>query len=187
MTIETIFYTQVVSILAFIVALFVLYRVLVSQKDATIELLKEKNDYLSCKLADAAANDPDVLANSLNNRVNVLEEELERLSKDKAKNQDEIELKEKEIISIKEKANEIGKQIAIAHELIAEFSCPHCGSPMAERAYQSECVEHNGREIDIDHEYFSYECGYALSDGSEIRPCRGNEPHTQSSIISKNT
>lgn len=187
MTIETIFYTQIASTLAFIVALFVLYRVLVSQKDATIELLKVKNDYLSCKLADAAENDPDVLSDALNNRVNVLEEELERLSKDKAKNQDEIVLKEKEIVSIKEKANEIGKQMAIVHELIAEFSCPHCGSPMAERACQSECVEHDGREIDIDHEYLSYECGYALSDGSEIRPCGGNEPRTQSIIMSKHT
>jgi len=187
MTIESLSYANIASILAFIVALFVLYRVLVSQKDATIESLKEKNNLLSHKLADAENNSPDALANSLNNRVNVLEEEIERLSKDKVHNQDEIQLKEKELITVKEKAKELGRQIAIAHELIAEFSCPHCGSPMSERAYQSECVEYNGREVDIDHEYYSYECGYALSDGSEVSPCRGNEPHDQSSIFSKNT
>ncbi len=151
MAIETIFYTQIGSILAFIVALFILYRVLVRQKDATIESLKAKNDYLSCKLADAVANDPDVLSKSLNNRVNVLEEELVRLSKDKVKNQDEIELKEKEIVSIKEKIREAGKQIAIVSKDLAKLSCPHCGSLISERAYQSECVEHNGREIDIGH------------------------------------
>jgi len=173
MTIELLFYTQIASILAFIAALFVLYRVLVSQKDATIELLKETNNNLSHKLSDAVANSPDALANSLNNRVNVLEEELERLSIDKVNNQDEIELKEKEIISVKEKAEELGKQIAMAHELMAEFSCPHCSSPMAERSCQSECVEYNGRDVDIDHEYFSYECGYVMSDGSEVSPCRG--------------
>lgn len=42
MSIEILFYTQLASILAFTVALFVLYRVLVSQKDSTIQLLKEK-------------------------------------------------------------------------------------------------------------------------------------------------
>ena len=187
MTIETLFYTQIASVLAFIVALFVLYRVLVSQKDATIELLKEKNDYLSRKLTDATANTPDALANSLNNRVNTLEEELVRLSKDKEHNQSEIKLKEKELVSVKAKAEELGKKIAIAHELMEEFSCPHCGSPMSERAYQSESVEYNGRDMDIDHEYFSYECGYALSDGSEVSPCRGNEPPVKSRILSENT
>lgn len=35
MNIEILFYTQVGSILAFIVALFVLYRLLICQKDAT--------------------------------------------------------------------------------------------------------------------------------------------------------
>ena len=187
MTIELSSYTEIAAILAFIVALFFLYRVLVSQKDATIESLKEKNNLLSHKLADAAANTPDALANSLNNRVNVLEEEIERLSKDKTHNQDEIQLKEKELISVKEKAKELSRQITIAHELIAEFSCPHCGSPIAERVYQTECVEHNGREVDIDHEYFSYECGYAISDGSDVNPCRADKPYMQSKILSENT
>jgi len=45
MTNEIIFYTQISSIFAFIVAIFGLYRLLVSQKDASIELLKEKNDF----------------------------------------------------------------------------------------------------------------------------------------------
>ena len=187
MKIEILSYTQIASILVFIVALFILYRILVSQKDAAIELLKEKNKSLSHKLTDALANTPDALAHSLNARVHTLEDELTRLFKDKVNNQDVIELKERELNSLKAKADELGKQIALANELMAEFSCPHCGSPMAERAYQSESVEHNGREVDIDHEYYSYECGYALSDGSEVRPCRGNEPHVQSSIFSKNT
>ena len=46
MTNETIFITQLGSIIAFIVALFVLYSVLVNQKDATIQLLKEKIDFV---------------------------------------------------------------------------------------------------------------------------------------------
>lgn len=65
MTIEAIFVTQVASILAFIAALFGLYRVLVSQKDSTIQLLKEKCDYLDRQLNDAAQSNPDALAKSL--------------------------------------------------------------------------------------------------------------------------
>ena len=177
MSIEIIFYTQLASVLTFIVALFVLYRVLVSQKDATIELLKEKNDYLSQRLNDAATNTPDALAKSLNDRVKVLEDELDRLSNDKVNNQDKIKLKEKELDTVKEKAEELSRQIAIAHELMSEFSCPHCASPMTEKAYQSESVEYNGRDVDIDHEYYSYECGYAVSDGTVVSSCGGQKQY----------
>ncbi len=50
MTNEIIFYTQIVSILSFVGSLFVLYRVLIKQKDATIELLKEKVSFLKEQL-----------------------------------------------------------------------------------------------------------------------------------------
>ena len=69
MTIEIIFYAKVAAILAFVIALFVLYRVLVSQKDATIQLLKEKGDYLEKKLSHAEKQKPDALAKSLSERV----------------------------------------------------------------------------------------------------------------------
>ena len=62
---EIIFLTQIASIIAFIVVLFVLYRVLVSQKDATIELLKEENTYLKEQLETAKENTPDKLAKKL--------------------------------------------------------------------------------------------------------------------------
>ena len=62
---EIIFLTQIASIIAFIVVLFVLYRVLVSKKDATIELLKEENTYLKEQLETAKENTPDKLAKKL--------------------------------------------------------------------------------------------------------------------------
>ena len=62
---EIIFLTQIASIIAFIVVLFVLYRVPVSQKDATIELLKEENTYLKEQLETAKENTPDKLAKKL--------------------------------------------------------------------------------------------------------------------------
>ena len=173
MTIETIFYTQLISVIAFIVALFVLYRVLVSQKDATIELLKEKNEFISQKLTDASSQSPDMLAKSLSDRVKLLDEEVGRLSNDKEKNQDTIIEKEKEIAKVKNEAKKLLDQIAIASDLIEDFTCPTCGSHLVERTYQSEPVEDcSGRSLDIDHEYILYECGLTIVDGSEEHPCK---------------
>lgn len=172
MSIEVIFYTQVVSILAFISALFVLYRVLVSQKDATIELLKEKAIFLESQLSHAEKQSPDALAKSLSERVDILIQEIERLSGDKEKNQSLISQKEKELESIKEEADELSRQISNAHELMSEYFCPYCKSPMAERTFHSEMVEYQGRDHDIDHEYVAFECGLTLHDGEESSPCK---------------
>jgi hypothetical protein len=83
----------------FVFVLFGLYRVLVKGKEAvieskaaTIELLKEKNEFLQHKLSDMSANTPDNLTKSLSSRVQLLDEELGRLSNDKVKNQDIINL-----------------------------------------------------------------------------------------------
>jgi predicted RNA-binding Zn-ribbon protein involved in translation (DUF1610 family) len=81
-------------------------------------------------------------------------------------------LKEKELIKVKNLAEKLNNQIAIAHELVEEFSCPYCGAPMVEHVYESESVEnHQGREVDIGHEFFSYECGHIIVDGDEQQPC----------------
>jgi hypothetical protein len=180
---ELIFYTQIISIISFVFALFGLYRILVKGKEAvieskaaTIELLKERNEYLKHKLSDMSANTTDNLTISLSSRVQLLEEELERLSNDRVKNQDIINLKEKELIKVKSNANKLSNQIAIAHELIEEFSCPYCTAPMVEHAYDSESVEdHQGREFDVEHELISYECGHIIVDGYEQRPCSNRE------------
>lgn len=164
-----------------------LYRVLINQKDATIQLLKEKSDYLSRLLRDASQNSPDALAKSLSDRVKILDEEIERLSNDKERNQEQILIKEKELDAVREEAEELSRKIAKAHELMEEFFCPTCGAPMAERTYQSESVEYQGRELDIDHEYIAYECGYTIVDGTEESSCKGNEPKAKSKFSNENT
>lgn len=78
---EVLFYTQLVSIIAYVGSLFYLYQVLVSGKDATIQLLKEKNDWLQNQLEVAKQNTPDAVA--LSARWKVATEEIERLFKDK--------------------------------------------------------------------------------------------------------
>ena len=73
---DLIFYTQIASIVGFIAALFVVYRVLVSQKDSTIELLREKNQVLADQLEHLKSQSPEVLFESILKRYNVALEEI---------------------------------------------------------------------------------------------------------------
>lgn len=76
MSIELLFYTQIGSILLFIISLFVLYRLLVEQKDATIQFLE--------KQLQAFKDDPsDIMLTKLSERVRIASDEVERLAKDK--------------------------------------------------------------------------------------------------------
>ena len=168
MTNETIFITQMGSIVAFIVALFVLYRVLVSQKDATIQLLKEKNTFLIEQLDVAKKHTPDRLAKNLSDRIHLLTDELERLSKDREKNKKEIEEKEKKLRQARNEMDILKEQIEEAQEIADEFLCPFCKSRMVEHAYSDE--DYHG--IDINHEVIVYECGYTIVDGKDEYPCR---------------
>jgi TolA-binding protein len=127
---------------------------------------------LENKLSHAEKQSPDALAKSLSERVDNLNKEIERLSSDKYKNQSLISQKEKELESVKEEAEELSRQISNAHELMFEYFCPHCKSPMAERTFHSELVEYQGREHDIDHEYVAFECGLTLHDGEESNSCK---------------
>lgn len=72
MTIEAIFLTQIASIIVFVVALFVLYRVLVEQKDATIQLQKENIAYIKDQLVEAKSQSPEIIVQSLSVRVKPL-------------------------------------------------------------------------------------------------------------------
>ena len=172
MTNEIIFFTQVASIMGFILALFILYRVLVSQKDAVIESLKEKNSLLEFKNSELSENTPDALAKTLHDRVEILSSEIERLSLDKEHNQAEITQKESELMIIKEEVQKLSQQIDNARELMEEFFCPHCGAPMETRECHSETIEWNGHDADIDHERVTYECGYTIEDNKESNPCK---------------
>jgi len=168
MKLELIFYTQLASLVVFVSSLFILYRVLVSQKDATIELLKEQINDLKFKLTEARNASPDILAEKLSSRVSMLESELDRLSDDKEKNQTLINEKEIELKTARKEAEELNKKILYARDILQEFSCPKCGALLVERSYQTESREH----YDIDHEHIYYECGYEISDGKVVGTCR---------------
>lgn len=171
MTNEIIFYTQLATIIGFIILVFVLYRLLVSQKDATIESLREKNDFLSTRLEEAQNQNPDVLVQTISTRVKVLTEELERLSSDKAKNESLIKAKEFELTKKTNELRKYSSKLERAQEIMSEFFCRYCNAPMLIRDYASECVEHEGRELDIDHEHIVFECGLTITDGEEVKKC----------------
>ena len=171
---DIIFWTQIGSIIAFVVALFVLYRVLVQQKDAAIQLQKENIAFLKDQLTKAQSQSPDVLAQSLAGRVKLLEEELKRIDQDKSSTQEQVKAKEMELKDARLQAEELTKKVLHAKELLSDFLCPHCGAPLAERAYHSESVEYQGRGVDIDHEYTAFECGYELVDGEVRGKCKNS-------------
>ena len=167
MNIEVIFYTQVVTIVAFVSAVFVLYRILVKQKDATIELLKERIAFLETQKVPT----PDQLADALTRRVNMLSEELARLNENQEANESLIKEKEQEKSRLVSQVDKLKEQIEESEELLGHLTCPHCGAPVAERVVVPISGYVGGREIDADEMYEAYECGYAARDGVGVSPC----------------
>ena len=91
MTIETVFYTQIGSVLAFIGAVFVLYRILVQSKDGTIETLKTQISFLETKVKDLSETSPDILLQRYEKRTALLTDELEKAENEKAPLKEQIE------------------------------------------------------------------------------------------------
>lgn len=176
MTIDAIFWTQIGSILGFIGALFVLYRVLAEQKDATIQLLKESNLILKDQLSESRRVTPDILAQNLSNRTKLLETELEKLTHTHGNTREAVATKELELQAARREMEKLAAQIQYARELLEDFSCPFCGRPLTVRTAYSEPANHKGHEFDIDHEYVEYECGHALRDGKVEVVCPVTKP-----------
>jgi hypothetical protein len=92
-TTEIAFLAQTAPVVGLIIALFVLYRLLVGQKEATIQLQKENIAFLKDQLADAKLQTPDVLAQSLAGRAQLFEAELKRLVRDNTAQRNRSQLK----------------------------------------------------------------------------------------------
>ncbi|WP_122669530.1 MULTISPECIES: hypothetical protein [Pseudomonas syringae group] len=164
---EVIFYTQIVSILGFIAALFGIYRLLVQQKDGVIQLLKERLVDKDEQITALKAQTPDALASALNDRIKVTQDEIGRLKADGDMHRKEIDLKEEELRGIQDKLSALS-------ELIRESDlvCPECGAPLVRRhAY----TIHGGPdgESEAELEYVEYQCGLAIDGlGIEKSRCR---------------
>lgn len=164
---EYILYTQLASIIGYIVGVFFIYRLLVSQKESTIELLKETNQQLVLKINDLKEQTPDALVLSLTARVEATLGEIERLKIDGENYKGQILEKEK---SLNKFADDLLKITQMLKE--TDLVCPKCNSPQIIRETYTVFGEFNGREADYDAEYIEYECGLSLSDGIEKAPCK---------------
>ena len=167
-----IFYIQMASLLTYIITLFVLYKLLVSSKDATIETLRERIEQLKEKLELEKNISPDMLAENLAARIKTYEDELRKLSKDQQANQEVIETKQAELADAREEVEILETQMDEAQVILEEFLCPHCKAPMMIHDYGSELVWHEGRDCEVEHETIIYECGLEIHDGKETIPCR---------------
>lgn len=167
MTNEIIFYTQIASIVTFIIALFTVYNVLVQAKDAAVQLLKERLIIKDEQIAALKAQTPDTLVSILNDRIKVTQEEIGRLKNDGDMHRVEIDVKEEELRGIQNKLSALS-------ELIREsdYVCPECGDPLAGR--QSHTIyggAYGEQEADILISH--YECGYSIADdGRELSHCQ---------------
>lgn len=167
MTNEVIFYTQIASIVAFIVALFTIYNVLVQAKEAALQVLRERLIHKDEQIAALQAQTPDTLVSILNDRIKVTQDEIGRLEADRDVHRSEIELKKGELQGIQDKLSALS-------ELIRESDlvCPECGDPLVRRhAY----IIHGGPdgESEAELEYVEYQCGLAIDGlGIEKSHCR---------------
>lgn len=119
---EVLFLTQVVSIIGFVLALFVLYALLVRQKDATIQLLKERVSLLRDQVADGIASSPDMLAQRLSGRISTFEEELKRLEEDKTATEEQVAETEAELAAARAEAEALTRKIDHARAVLKDYS-----------------------------------------------------------------
>ena len=168
MTNDILFYTQIGSVITFVLVVFGVYRLLIDQKDATIQLLKQRIEDQSERIRLLELQTPDALTKSLSERVERQLAEMERLRLDSTLNKDEIDRKESELHGIQSKLASLLSTIRDS-----EFLCPHCGAPLTQRTPYDIHGYVGGREVEAGVEYLEYECGLAINHDGEVSPCKG--------------
>lgn len=164
---DVVFYTQIASNLGFIIALFTIYRLLVQQKDALIQLLKERLIEKDEKIAELKVQTPDALASALNDRIKLTQDEIGRLKADGDMHRREIDAKESELRSIQDKLTALSDLIRDS-----DLVCPECGEPLVNR---HSYIIHGGPdgESEAEIEYVEYQCGLAIDGFGEMKShCR---------------
>jgi predicted RNA-binding Zn-ribbon protein involved in translation (DUF1610 family) len=92
-----------------------------------------------------------------------------------------------ELRRTKAEAVRLAGELAKAKEQLSVFQCPLCGAALSEKAYHGETVEYKGREVEDEHEYVAFDCGYALSDGIVRGQCRNDDLFKRETITANRT
>lgn len=164
-------YVQIASIIVYVLTVFGLYKLLTSQKDATIQALNAQIDLLNVQLKQAELNTPDVAVDVMSKRVKVITEELVRLNVDNDASVEKIAAKERELAEANNDITNMRLYLERAEEKLEPFFCPKCRSVLALRAYPGEKEHYTEEEYYDVHELITYGCGYTLLDGKQIGEC----------------
>ena len=165
---EVIFYTQIGSITAYIGALFGIYKILVKQKDATIENLKTNNEFLREQNQILKESSSDILLERLKKRLELSSEELKNLSTQDNEKQILLTEKEEKLKNALNAVEEYDIGLKRIKELLKEYLCPYCNAPQIRKEYHEEYY----RDESIEHEYIEYECGLRMEDNKIVNVCR---------------
>lgn len=169
MTNEVIPYIQIGSILTFVFVIFRIYRLLVEQRDATIQSLKQRIDDQTEAIRLLELKTPDALAKSLSERVERQLAEIERLRLDSTVNKEEILQKEAEIRDVQVKMSSLATLIKDS-----DFLCPKCGAPLVQRGSYTIHGHSGEREVEADVEYLTYDCGLSINHEGETSSCKNS-------------
>jgi len=146
-------------------ALFGVYRILISQKDATIELLKERIANLRERLEN---EEGDVLNDALAKRVHHLNGELMRLNQDKYTNRELISKKEVELSQATEVYQRLQEIQMHLSGMSVSYFCPCCKEATL-NAVEAVVGFMGNKEK---HFLVKYSCGYSELNKEKVSECK---------------
>lgn len=122
MTLDNIFYIQLLGLLSYIGSVFLIYRLLVKQKDSTIELLKERNSVLKDRISELGETRPDIVVERMGKRLKSLESELERAVHEIKTKEDELDAANERQLTSEDYILELKSKIEDESQRIAKYS-----------------------------------------------------------------
>lgn len=167
--------TQIASVIIFLGGFYGFYRSMVQhivqEKDATIELLRERTIGLEKQLEAAKTTTSDVLLDRYYRKIGMLESELSKLDADDTANRRLIQEKHLEITML-------NAGIEVLRDLMEEYAekasrvdeCPFCQSPLASMGSVDHADEHTIVT------YKTFACGYSEGDGFARSSCPHGPP-----------
>jgi DNA repair exonuclease SbcCD ATPase subunit len=162
------------TIFGFVLLVLVLYRLLVQQKDANIQVLRDQLAARDKTIQELETRSPDVLMNTLTKRIEVSIAEIARLNADKEKHALEINEKHAELSGVQDRLKTLTALISES-----DLVCPTCGAPLVNRLTRTVYGHSGDREVEADLQYVEYECGYSEDEEKgTIQPC----PHDRSPL-----